>query len=103
MRNRVSERLIKHFYLPCSCGCGAAFVYEQWVDDGLAFISYSIGAFESMQLGRWDRIKTAFKIWWRLAVLDKEYELYDITIEDNETLEQFKKFVSGMRSIDETD
>ncbi len=87
------------FELECSCGCGEL-EFSQWKDDRLSFISYNISAFSSAQIGRLDRVKTAFKVFWHLAVLDKEYTLYEIVIDSNEKLKKFKDFVSKMKEIE---
>lgn len=93
------EEIISKFEIECSCG-HAELEFSQWKDDGLAFISYNLPAFGATQEGRWDRIKRGLKAFWYLVVLDKEYTLYEIVIENNEQLKAFKKFVSEFREIE---
>ena len=95
----VVEELVSKFDYECSCGCGEL-QFSQWKDDGVAFISYNIPAFFAYQHGTWDNIKRRAKIIWNV-LLGKEYRFYEIVIEDNKTLNEFKKFVSEMRNIDE--
>ena len=97
---KPTEEEITRFQIECSCGC-SELKFTQWKDDGISFISHVIHSFTAQQQGRFDRIKTAFKIFWNLAVLDKEYEMYEIVIDNNETLNRFKKFVSEMVEIKE--
>lgn len=97
MKNKGES--ISKFEFECSCGCGEL-EFTQWKDDGMAFITYNIPAFFAGQKGRWDRIKNGFVIFWNLVFLDREYSLYEIAIEDNEKLKEFKKFVSEMREIE---
>lgn len=98
MKNK--EEIITKFEIECSCGDGAELEFSQWKDDGISFISYKMPAYYSAQYGRWDRIKNGLKAFWNLVVLDKEYTLYEIVIEDNQKLKDFKKFVSEMREIE---
>lgn len=94
------EEIISKFEIECSCG-HAELEFSQWKDDGISFISYNIPAFYAGQSGRWDRIKNGLKAFWNLVILDKEYTLYEIAIEDNKKLKEFKEFVSKMREIEE--
>lgn len=102
MKNKyvVVEDLVTKFNYECSCGCGEM-VFSQWKDDGVAFISYNIPAFVAYQNGTWDNIKRRVKIIWNI-LLGKEYRFYEIVIESNKILNDFKRFVSEMREIDET-
>jgi len=95
------EEIISKFEIECSCG-HAELEFSQWKDDGISFITYKIPAYSSSQHGRWDRIKNGLKAFWNLVVLDKEYTFYEIVIEDNKLLKEFKEFVSKMREIEET-
>ncbi len=97
---KIKEEIISKFYYECSCGCGVL-EFSQWKDDGIAFISYNIPAFYAWQYGTWDRIKRSVKIIWNI-LLGREYVFYEIVIEDNKTLKEFKKWASEMREIDET-
>ncbi len=99
MKNQ--EEIISKFEIECSCG-HAELEFSQWKDDGISFIIYKIPAYTSAQQGRLDRIKNGLKAFWNLVVLDKEYTFYEIVIEDNKKLKEFKKFVSEMREIEET-
>lgn len=94
------DKVISKFEFECSCGCGEL-KFSQWLDDGVSFISYNIPAYFASQKGRWDRIINAIKVFWSLAILDKEYCFYEIIIEDNKKLKEFKEFVSKMREIEE--
>ena len=100
MKGFVNEEVVSRFNFSSS-GMDGALRFVQWKDDGIAFIDYVISGFYAKQHGRIDRIKTAFKAFWDLAVFDKEFILYEIVIEDNEKLKEFKRFVSEMREIDE--
>lgn len=95
----MKEEYISRFYYECSCGC-ATLDFSQWKDDGVAFISYNIPAFNAYQNGTWDNIKRRAKIIWNV-LFGKEYRFYEIVIEDNEKLKEFKKFVSEMREIED--
>lgn len=95
----MKEDLITKFNYECSCGCGEL-QFSQSKDDGVAFISYNIPAFFAYQHGTWDSIKRRAKIVWNV-LMGKEFRFYEIVIEDNKTLDDFKRFVSEMRSIDE--
>lgn len=97
MKNK--EELISKFYYECSCACGEL-QFTQWKDDGIVFISYNIPAFNAYQRGTWGNIASAIKIIWNV-LLGREYRLYEIVIEDNETLRRFKEFVAGMKEIEE--
>jgi hypothetical protein len=97
MKNK--EEIISKFWFDCSCGCGEL-VFSQWKDDGMAFISYHIPAFYAYQRNLWTTIKHRAKIIWNI-LRGKEFYLYEIVIEDNETLKRFKKFVSEMIDIED--
>ena len=101
MKKFVEEELISEFYFPCDCGCGNL-KFTQWKDDGVSFISYNISAFDAYQHGTWDRIKKAACIFWELVIMGREYRLYEIVIDDNKKIDEFKRFVSKMRHIDES-
>ena len=96
---KIKEEIISKFCFECSCGCGEL-VFSQWKNDGIAFISYNIPAFYAYQRNLWEVIKHRTKIIWSILG-GKEYSLYEIVIEDNETLKRFKKFVSEMTEIEE--
>jgi hypothetical protein len=96
MKTKEKEELINRFVYECSCGC-TELRFEQWKDDGLAFISLMVPAQHG---GHYTSLKTTIKIIWNL-IRGKQYCLYDIVIEDNDTLRRFKKFVADMKEIDE--
>ena len=97
----MDQEKITKFNYECGCGCGEL-VFEQWKDDGVAFISYNIPAHYAYQNGTWNNIKRTAKLIWSV-ITGKEYRFYEIVIEDNKTLQDFKRFVSEMREIDAID
>jgi len=67
---------------------------EQDKMDGWIAISYRLPAFYAMQYG--------FREWLRLlfdVLLGREHLLFDIQIENNETLEEFKRAVSELQEV----
>lgn len=96
----MKEEYINRFYYECDCSCGTL-DFSQWKDDGVAFISYNIPAFNAYQDGTLDNIKRRAKIIWNV-LLGREHRFYEIVIEDNKKLNEFKEFVKNMREIDET-
>jgi hypothetical protein len=95
----VVEDLVTKFNYECSCGCGEM-QFTQWKDDGVSFISYNIPAFHAYQRGLWDTIQRRSKIIWNV-LLGKEYRFYEIVIDNNKTLQEFKRFVSSMAEVNE--
>jgi hypothetical protein len=91
--NKIIETVDK-FPLECSCGCGELH-FTQWKDDGVVFLSYVIPAFCAHNYAGF---KNVWKIIWNI-LRGKEYCFYEIIIEDNKKLQEFKKFVADMRDI----
>jgi len=76
----------------CDCGCGELKVsYDPEFDEETIFISYVIPAFYAYQHSRIDRIKNAFKMFWKLAVLDREFSLYEVIMKKTEFQDFVKK------------
>jgi hypothetical protein len=95
----MKETLITKFDVDCDCMCGQL-QFSQFKDDGIALISYNIPAFDAYQNGTWEIIKRRAKIIWNV-LLGKDYRFYEVLIEDNKTLNDFKRWVSEMKEIDE--
>ena len=95
----ITEEVMSKFYYECDCGCGEL-QFSQCKDDGVAFISYNIPAYFAYQFGTWYRIKRSSKIIWSI-LLGREYRFYEIVIEDNKRLKEFKKWVSEMKEIED--
>ena len=95
----MKQEHITKFNYESDCGCGEL-VFEQWKDDGIAFISYNIPAYYAYQQGFWDSVIRRAKIIWNI-LLGREYRFYEIVIEDNKTLLDFKRFVSEMVEVKE--
>jgi len=96
MKYEDKEKLISKFDYECSCGCGQL-RFTQWHDDGLASIQYVIPAWYA---SGYTGFKNALKIIWTVLT-GKQYYFYEITIEDNKQLREFKKFVSEMKDIED--
>jgi hypothetical protein len=98
MKQKIKEEIISSFDYDCGCGCGQL-RFSQWKDDSMASISYVVPAWAASQgvYGGW---RNALKIIWNV-IRGKEHYFYEITINDNETLNRFKKFVSEMTEIED--
>jgi len=95
----MEDTLVGEINIKCSCGCGVLEI-SQWKDDGMAFISYYVRAFDSSQETAWDKFRERIKILWNVVVLGKKHYFYDVVIDDNKTLNELKKFVSEMREVE---
>ena len=96
MKSKEKEEIINKFVYECSCGC-AELQFDQWKDDGMAFISYVIPAWYA---SGYTGLKNALKIIWTV-LRGKQYYFYEIVIDDNDTLRRFKEFVANMQEIDD--
>ena len=94
MKNK--EELFNKFVYECSCGC-TELHFDQWKDDGVAFISLMTPAWNA---GKYSGFKNALKIIWTV-LRGKQYYFYEIVLEDNGKLNEFKEFVANMGEIKE--
>ena len=92
-----SDYIENQVFLECTCGCGVLRV-TQYKDDNMVYIEYLTPNFYSMQLTCFDKIKRALKMAW-FIIRGKEFLLYDILIDDNNKLDEFKEFVAGIGAI----
>jgi hypothetical protein len=83
--------------IECECGCGMLRA-EQFKDDGYTILSYYVHAFGVYQDTIWDKIKRRVGMAWDI-LRGKEYRLYEIVIESDESLNKFKAFVAQMIPI----
>jgi len=94
MKNK--QELMNRFVYECSCGC-TELHFDQWKDNGMAFISLMTPASYSR---RYTSFKEGLKIIWSVLT-GKRYCFYEIVLEDNNKLNEFKEFVANMTEIKE--
>lgn len=73
---------------------------SQFKDDGYTCLDFYTPNFYSLQGSFWYKFWRAIKLSFFILV-GKEYCLHSISIENNDTLNNFKKFVSEMREIED--
>lgn len=73
---------------------------EQFKSDGVVYINFLTPNFYSMQGSWFERFWKAVKLAF-FILIGKEYALHTIGIEDNNKLQEFKKFVSQMGDVDD--
>jgi len=91
---------INKFSIDCLDGCGSLHL-SQFKDDGVSIIAFHIASFYSRQDTFFTNFKKGIKMFWHLFVMGREYQLYEILIESNKKLNEFKRFVSELEEIDE--
>lgn len=82
--------------LECQCGCGEL-RFSQYKNENSVSISYHIPTWYANEFSGW---KKAWKIIWNV-LRGKQYYLYEILIDDNKKLKEFKEFVANMPEIKE--
>lgn len=80
------------FFIPCWCGCGNGLIITK--DDDEVWIHVVESKYYSEQRGIIRRfVEKCRRLWFVLS--GKEYSLFELSLVD-ETLENFKKFVSEL-------
>lgn len=98
MKSDLEEK--DRFLLECGCGCGM-FSVSYFPDDmAQVFLGYSTPNFYSMQGGFFTKLRRAISMAFHILI-GKEYTFYEIVIEEQKVLDDFKSFVANIKNIEE--